>query len=231
MESQHPSYKSSFERLVRMGTHDLKEALRMVSTYLGLLNREAKDSLNEEQQSYLKYAMEGSTRLTHLIEALGKYARAAAIPPQHSEVSTEKVISNVCRKWETVAVRPIQWQIGKLPALWGDVELIHDLFDRLISNAIKFTPPDHQIHISIQGKEDAGFSVIRISDEGIGIGEEFMASLFEPFHREHPRKEYPGVGLGLAYCREITELHRGRIRAESQNGKGSTFEVAFPQKV
>lgn len=200
----------------------------MVSTYLGLLNREAKQSLNEEQQSYLAYATEGSERLTQLIDALGKYARAVAIPIQHTEVCLESVLSSLCKKWETIAKRPIHWELGKLPPVWADAELVHDLFDRLISNAVKFTPSDKEIRISFQGHDEGGFTVIRVTDQGAGIDEQFLTSLFEPFRRVHSRKEFPGVGLGLAYCREIVELHSGRIGAESIAGKTTTIEVAFP---
>lgn len=201
----------------------------MVSTYLGLLNREAKASLNEEQQSYLAYALEGSGRLTQLIDALGKYARAAAIPIQHTEISLETVLTSLCKKWETISKRPIHWELSKLPMLWADAELVHDLFDRLISNAIKFTPEGKAIRISFEGKEEEGFTVVRITDHGIGIEPEFLSSLFEPFRRVHSRKDYPGVGLGLAYCREIVELHNGRINAESTLGQSTTIEVAFPR--
>lgn len=221
-------YGSPFERLVRMGSHDLKESLRMVSTYLGLLNREAREKLSEEEQGYLAYAMEGSGRLTQLIDALAKYARAAAIPIQHTHVSIESVLPPIQKKWEATAGRPIQWELNNLPTLWADVELTNDLFDRLISNAVKFTAKDKAVRISVEGAAEPGFQLLKIKDGGIGIEAEYLPTLFEPFRRIHPRKDFPGVGLGLAYCREIAELHGGRIRADSVVGEGTTIEVAFP---
>jgi signal transduction histidine kinase len=121
-----------------------------------------------------------------------------------------------------------QLQIGELPRVVGHASLLSQLFQNLVSNALKFVPPGSVPRIEITAQTAGGMATISVKDNGIGISPEGQGRLFQPFARLNLRREFEGTGLGLAISRQIAEAHGGTIGVRSQPGEGSTFEVRLP---
>jgi len=216
-----------------VASHDLREPLRMISSYLRLLQERSPDSLDERAQRYIEYACEGADRMRRLIEDLLSYARldSEAGPPAPvalTEVLTEtiNILSTAIR--ETKADVTVTFEQSFF--VMGDRTSLVRLFQNLIGNAIKFhaegEPPRVEIGLK-DGNEisEPGFWVVSIKDDGIGIPAEHHELLFGIFQRLHTRDEFEGSGIGLASCRKIVERLGGSITFDSEKGKGSTFRV------
>lgn len=216
-----------------VASHDLREPLRMITSYLSLLQERSPDSLDDKAKRYIKYACEGADRMRQLIEDLLSYSRldSEAEPPSSVNLAwvineTMKILSPVIQETHaSVAVN-----VENPPHVLGDQTSLVRLFQNLLSNAIKFhkqgeTP---RIEISISDGDDGpapGFWLVYIKDHGIGIDPEHHELLFGIFQRLHTRDEFEGSGIGLAVCRKIVDRIGGRITIQSEKGKGSTFMV------
>lgn len=216
-----------------VASHDLREPLRMISSYLRLLQERSPDSLDERTQRYINYACEGADRMRRLIEDLLSYARldSEAEPPAPvalTEVLTEtiNILSTTIR--ETKADVSVNFEQSFFAM--GDRTSLVRLFQNLISNAIKFHAKGKAPRVEI-GIEDGdnnanpGFWIISVKDYGIGIDPEHHELLFGIFQRLHTRDEFEGSGIGLASCRKIVERLGGSISFDSKKEKGSTFRV------
>ncbi len=210
-----------------VASHDLKEPLIVIGADLKLLKRRVQGKAGPEAEKFIDAAIDAARRMETLIHDLLVYSRVGigekALEPTDCSAVLERTLTNL-----KVAVEKSAAEItyDPLPTLMADPTQLLQLFQNLISNAIKFSgdaPP--QIHISAVYEEDAWrFSV---SDKGIGIPPEHTAQIFEIFQRLHSDR-YPGTGIGLATCKKIVERHKGRIWAESEPGRGSTFYFIIP---
>ncbi|MCF6157116.1 MAG: HAMP domain-containing protein [wastewater metagenome] len=212
-----------------VASHDLQEPLRMISSYLQLLERRYKDKLDKDACEFIAYAVDGASRLQNLINGLLEYSRVDTrgkhFGPADCEIILKRVLSHLKITIEesnaTVTHDP-------LPVVLADDTQIPQVFQNLISNAIKFRgeePP--RIHIS--ARPEGNEWIFSVRDNGIGIEPEYKERIFTIFKRLHGR-EYPGVGLGLSICRKIILRHGGRMWVESEYGKGTTFYFTLPIK-
>jgi PAS domain S-box-containing protein len=219
---------TDLERFASIASHDLREPLRAVSGFANLLAKRYGSRLDAEAEEYIDYILDGTKRLQGLIDALLTYSqvgtRGKAFKPTNCEEILDRVTSNL-----TVAIEESGAVIthDPLPAVMGDRVQLEQLFQNLISNAIKFRGKDRpEVHIGLVNKHvEWEFS---IQDNGIGIEPQFADRIFVIFQRLHTQEEYPGTGLGLAICKRIVERHGGRIWVESEFGKGSAFYFTIP---
>ncbi|PXA03739.1 hypothetical protein DDZ13_10615 [Coraliomargarita sinensis] len=230
-----PSHDSTMElaNFASVASHDLREPLRMISSYLRLLEERSPDSLDERAQRYINYACDGADRMRRLIEDLLSYARLdsesePAGPVALTEVLSEtmNILSNSIR--ESKADVTVTFE--QSPLVLGDRTSLVRLFQNLIGNAIKFHAKGKspKVQIGLKDGDEAaapGFWIISVKDHGIGIDPEHHDLLFSIFQRLHTRDEYEGSGIGLASCRKIVDRLGGRIDFDSKKGKGSTFRV------
>lgn len=219
-ELQHFAYVAS---------HDLQEPLRMISSYLQLIEKRYKGRLDTDVDEFINYAVDGANRLQTMINALLEYSRVDTrgrpFEPVSCEVILERAISNL-----EVAIRENKATIThtSLPTVMADGTQLLQVFQNLMANAIKFRDNDLPcIHISANREQNEW--VFSVRDNGIGIEAEYKKQLFNIFKRLHGR-EYPGVGLGLSICKKIINRHGGRIWLESEPGKGSTFYFTIPMR-
>lgn len=219
------------EQFAYVASHDLQEPLRMVSSYMQLLQRRYKDKLDNDANDFINYAVDGSKRMQELIRDLLAYSRVGSRPGKELEpIDTETVLDHAIRNLG-VSIKESGAVIthGSMPTMFADGLQITQLFQNLISNAIKYcneVPP--RIHISAeQNKKAVTFSV---SDNGIGIDPQYYERIFTIFQRLHSREKYSGTGIGLAICKKIVERHNGKIWVESLPGEGSTFYFTIPKK-
>lgn len=209
--------------------HDLREPLRMVSSYSQLLERRFQAHLDDDGREFMHYILEAVQRMDRLLADLLTYSHQFRAGEQTlSEVDAEGALQGVLLNMEK-AIRESGAEIthDPLPAVWFDFNQLSQLFRQLIANAITFHGTERpRIHISaIEGDDSITFSV---RDEGIGIDPRYHEQIFEVFKRLHGR-DYPGTGIGLAICKRIVEQRGGKISVLSEAGKGATFLFTLPK--
>ncbi len=220
---------TELERFAYIASHDLKEPLRMISTYLGLLTRQFGDKLGEKEKVYIGYALDGSKRLNSLVDSLLKFSRIGQDRSDHQPLALREVAQEVIDSLHpSITESGARIRIGSLPTVVGDRVQLRVVFQNLLSNAMKFRHPDAPPEIGIESKIQGGEAVVTVSDQGLGIAEENQAKIFEIFRRLHRRTEFPGEGIGLAACKKIVETHGGKIWVSSQEGNGSSFHFTIP---
>ncbi len=223
-------------------SHDLKEPLRMVIKFMSLLRQRLNGQLDEVAEEYIWYAKDGAQRMQALIQSLLEYAQIEASPQEATVIDCDQLLDQVLFNLQ-VMVEETNAHITRapLPTLEGNAIQLGQVFQNLISNALKFQPlngspkePEHipHVHISAQTCMEKSGPVWKfaIRDNGIGIAPQQTPYVFEIFQRVHPRDTYPGSGVGLATCKKIVQSHGGRIWVESEPGQGSTFYFTLRAK-
>ncbi len=211
------------EQFAHVASHDLQEPLRMVASFTQLLERRYKGRLDEDADDYIGFIVEGAQRMKSLIDDLLTFSRLNTEPCNYEPVLIEVALDDVLFNLRSsIEENNAVITYDNLPTIMGDLPQIRQLFQNLISNAIKFhgdEPP--KIHISV--KEFEKEWLFGVSDNGIGINPNHQEQIFNIFKRLHTRKDYEGTGIGLAICKSILERHGGKIWVVSEENKGSTF--------
>lgn len=219
---------AELEQFAYIASHDLQEPLRMVSSYVQLLERRYRGKLGQDADEFISFAAEGALRMQRLINDLLAFSRVGTRGKNFEEINLEAVLTRALENL-LVAIKENNTVIthDTLPLAYGDSGQLTQVFQNLIDNAIKFrSEVQPRIHISFRIEE--GECVCSVKDNGIGIAPEFINRLFTLFQRLHTRKEYPGTGLGLAICKRIVERHGGKIWVESNLNEGATFYFRIP---
>jgi PAS domain S-box-containing protein len=218
------------EQFAYVASHDLQEPLRMVSSYTQLLARRYQDQLDQDAHEFISYAVNGAERMQRLIEDLLAYSRVGtrgkAFETTDSQRALDQALANLQTAIEDTGAVVTH---DHLPTVIADESQLTQVFQNLVSNALKFhsqAPP--RVHVAAAAGDDE--CVFSISDNGIGIDPEYHERIFVIFQRLNAGDEYPGTGIGLALCKHIVERHGGRIWVESQAGQGSTFYFTIPAR-
>ena len=221
---------AELEHFAYVASHDLREPLRMITSFLQLLERRYSDRLDQDANEFIEYAVDGAKRLNDMINDLLEYSKVTSKKPILVPVSLEKVLDDVLINLliSTEEKKAIITH-DPLPTVNGDEKLLTLLLQNLIGNGIKYNdkkPP--KIHIS--SKKEANRNIISIKDNGIGIKPEHLERIFTIFQRLHGVEEYEGTGIGLAIAQKIVHQHKGEICVESEYGKGTTFYFTIPNQ-
>lgn len=243
-EQQLQSYAAELERSNRelqdfayVASHDLQEPLRKIQAFGDRLKYKYASVLDEQGQDYLERMQNAVVRMQTLIQDLLTFSRvttrAQPFVPVDLTIVIEEVLSDLETRIEEVNG---QVELDDLPTVYADYTQMRQLFQNLISNALKFHQPGQVPIIKIQSQLlphpfiDSELCQITISDNGIGFDEKHLDRIFGVFQRLHSRREYEGTGVGLAVCRKIVERHGGTITARSKPGEGATFIISLPIK-
>lgn len=215
---------SELEQFAYIASHDLQEPLRMVTSFLGQLDKKYSEKLDEKGKQYMNFAVDGAVRMRKIILDLLEYSRVGKISIKYETIALQEVIDDIIKLNKiTIDDCNASITVAKLPVIVAMKTLMQQLFQNLILNALKYhtsgTPPV----IGIRCSENEEFWEFSVADNGIGINERFFERIFVIFQRLHNRDEYSGTGIGLAICKKIVEAHGGRIWVESEEGKGSIF--------
>lgn len=220
------------ESFAYVASHDLRQPLRMVSSYVTLLERRYADALDDNAREFIAFARDGAQRMDRMIVDLLEYSRIGRLT-RPMEPCSLLAIAQEAKGYLGLAASDANATIEivePLPAIVGDsLELVR-LFQNLLGNAIKYRSPDRPPVITISASRADREWVVSIKDNGIGIAPEHFERIFGIFQRLHTREEYDGTGIGLAVCKKIAEHHGGRIWVRSTPGEGSEFMVAFPDE-
>ncbi|WP_440766569.1 sensor histidine kinase [Natronorubrum sp. DTA7] len=254
--------ESSNERLEEFAyaaSHDLQEPLRMVTSYLELLERRYGNDLDSDAEEFIAYAVDGADRMRAMIDGLLEYSRVETEGGSFDAVDLDAVLDDVCTDLQLkIEETDAELTRDPLPTVDGDENQLRQVFQNLLSNAIDYSgdePP--RIHVSADPPQDDGAApaqgqsewTIAVRDEGIGIDPDDRDRIFNIFQRLHSIDERSGSGIGLAVCKRIVERHGvrangarpgstdersesvgGEIWVESEPGVGSTFRFTLPEQ-
>ena len=223
---------AELEHFAYVASHDLRQPLRMVSSYLGLIEKRLKSRLEPDERGFLEFALDGARRMDKMIVGLLDYSRLGRSQAAKEWVGLDPVMAQVIETFETtIAETGAEVTVAPgLPQVWGAPSELGRLFQNLVGNALKFRVEGRPPRVAIAAREQSGEWVIEVRDNGIGIDSHAFGRLFNIFQRLVPADQYEGSGIGLASCRKIAENHGGRIWVESEPNQGSAFFVAFPKR-
>lgn len=216
------------EQFTYVASHDLQEPLRIVTVYSQLLAQHAKTQLDAEGMEFIRNILEGSKRSQQLISDLLEYSHTRSRDTAYASMDSGEALLHALSNLKVVLEESrAKITHGPMPVIRGDKMRIIQLFQNLISNAVKFKNQNGEPEINISCGETPEEWVFSVRDNGIGIAPEFLDRIFIIFQRLHTRSEYPGTGIGLAICKKIVEKHGGRIWVDSELGKGSVFHFTI----
>jgi light-regulated signal transduction histidine kinase (bacteriophytochrome) len=211
------------EQFAYVASHDLQEPLRTVSNYMKIFEEDYSDRLDENAYRYLRSVDSATKRMSIMVKALLDFSRLGS-NKKVTLVSLEKIITNVIADLHILVLKSKAIiDIGEMPSLHVYEVEVGQLFQNLITNAIKFQKKGETPHIQIQSEKLEDKWQFSIRDNGIGIDPKHFKRIFAIFQRLHGGNEYEGNGIGLANCKKIVSMHEGEIWVESGPGKGTTF--------
>lgn len=211
-------------------SHDLQEPIRMIKSYLELLERRYGEELTEEANEFIDYATDGADRMSTLIKSLLAYSRVGTQAEPFQEVDLGHVLEDV-RADLAVSIDDTEARIetGELATVIADPNQIRQLVQNLVSNALKYSDKDEpQIRVSLE--EGAGLQRLIVEDDGPGVPEDERDQIFDAFHRVGARPDTSGTGMGLAICKRIAERHGGGLKVEDSELGGARFVVVLPRE-
>lgn len=233
--------KSSKERLklqandmedyAHIVSHDLKEPVRMVNSFLSLFIKKYEDQLDEKGSKYIDFAQEGATRMNKLIDELLNFSKNARVTGSFVPVDLNHTLEQVLKDIDyQVKEKNAEILVQKgLPTIEGIESALIQLFFNLINNSLKFTPNERNPKINISGEETDTSFVLKIKDNGIGIPDNELDHIFTIFRRGQTKEEFSGTGIGLAIVKKIITVHNAGIEVKSEVNRGSEFIIYFPR--
>ncbi len=210
-------------------SHDLQEPLRTIASFTQLMERRYKGRLDEDADEFMGYIVDASVRMKQMILDLLEYSRVGTKQEMFRAIHMESELNDVLVNLNDLIERSrAEITHDPLPVVFGDESQLLLLLQNLITNAIKFRKENEPPRIHISAACEKNEYVFSISDNGIGIEEQYFDRIFTIFQRLHTREEYQGTGIGLSVAKRIVERHGGKIWVESEFGEGSTFYFSIP---
>jgi len=218
------------EQFAYVASHDLQEPLRMISSFVKLLERRYKGALDEDADDYIHFAVDGADRMKRLIDDLLVYARVGPRGLRVEAVRMEDALQDAMANMRAVMEDSgAEVEHGELPEVEADRTRLVQLLQNLLGNAIKFRKEEPP-RLTVEARRRPGEWQFSVKDNGIGIDPRYLEQIFVIFKRLHRKDAYPGTGIGLAVCQKIVECLGGRIWAESEPGEGATFFFTIPDR-
>lgn len=212
------------EQFAFVTSHDLQEPLRIISSFMELLEKHLGDELDATAKKYIQYSIDGSHRMKQIIMDLLDYSRAGNKEENITEVDCNELMQQVTQLLEeSINSQNASIRYDELPTLKFNPTALRQVMMNLIGNALKYVKKDTKPEIYISAQEFDNYFSIKVTDNGIGIHEKYYKHIFTIFKRLHNKSDYSGTGIGLAICKKVVEKYGGEISVISEEGKGSTF--------
>jgi PAS domain S-box-containing protein len=216
------SANQELKAFAALASHDMREPLRMISSFMDLLQKRYGDKLDDKAIQYIHFATDGAKRLTQMINDLLEYSKAGFDLEKLEEIEVGEIIQEVLDlKSDIVRSTGAQFSFQDLPKIKALKIPLKILFQNLIGNSLKYVNPNLTPEIKVYGEDLGEFWKFTVRDNGIGIEADYLEEIFGILKRLHPKEKYPGTGMGLATCRKIVTQFGGEIWAESELGKGT----------
>jgi PAS domain S-box-containing protein len=211
-------------------SHDLRAPLRSINGFSDILMEDYAEQLDEEGKRLMGVVKESAVTMGQLIDDILEFSRLGKKKIQKSEIDMTKLFENVCEiESGSYSDKQIDFEIDNLPNAMGDIALIKQVVVNLVSNAFKYSSKEDRIVVNIGcDKNEENKTTYFVKDNGTGFKMEYHDKLFGVFNRLHSKNEFEGTGVGLAIVKRIINKHGGKIWAESEEGKGSTFFFSMP---
>jgi PAS domain S-box-containing protein len=235
---------AELQNFASVASHDLQEPLRKIQAFGDRLKAKCSGQLGEQGLDYLERMHHAAQRMQTLIQDLLQLSRVSSRAQPFQPCDLAKIVADVVSDLEVrIEQTGGRVECGELPVIDADPLQMRQLFQNLISNALKFHRPDEPPVVRVTG--ESFFAIdhslpgakprdrvarIVVEDNGIGFDEKFAEQIFVVFQRLHTKHEYEGTGIGLAVCRKITDRHGGSIMAKAEEGRGATFTILLPAK-
>lgn len=215
--------EAELKKFAYISSHDLQEPLRSIVSYVELLEKRYKDKLDERGLTYINSVVKASKTMKYLINDLLTYSRLGNEQSDFKSIDLNNIISHVIEILKvSIEENNAVIEYPNMPVITANYILMIQLFQNLISNAIKYRSDKSPV-IKISFEEMENEWLFKISDNGIGIDSQFFDKIFVIFQRLHGKNEYEGTGIGLTICKKIIDIHNGRIWLESELNKGTDF--------
>ncbi|HWQ93840.1 MAG TPA: ATP-binding protein, partial [Clostridia bacterium] len=210
-------------------SHDLRAPLRHISSYVKLLEKDAGTNLNDSSREDLQVIGDAAERMGRLIDDLLSLSRVGRASMVERIVNVQRLVEGARQELTPSTVgRAIEWEVGELPLILADPNLLRNVMVNLLSNAIKYTRPRNPARIEVGSKREGNEIIFSVRDNGVGFDMGFASKLFGVFQRLHAAEDFEGTGIGLASVRRIIHRHGGRTWAEGEVDRGATFYFSLP---
>ncbi|MBX9570237.1 MAG: PAS domain S-box protein [Candidatus Obscuribacterales bacterium] len=218
------------QQFAYVSSHDLQEPLRVISNFTQLLSKKYRNEIDERADQYIDFIVDATKRMQELINDLLAYSRVESKGHEFQKTDCNEALTNAISNLKlTIQETNASIHCEGLPELPADATQLIQLFQNLISNAIKFrsdSPPE----INVWAEDRKSYWQFFVEDNGKGFDMKYAERIFIIFQRLHARDAYPGSGIGLAICKRIVERHGGSISVQSEEGKGTTFSFTLPKR-
>jgi light-regulated signal transduction histidine kinase (bacteriophytochrome) len=221
---------AELEQFAYVASHDLQEPLRMISSFMELLKTRYGDVLDDKAHQYIFYALDGAKKMRQVILDLLDYSKVGKNNDNPEQIDLDKIVDFVCQmQHELVKDKKVMIEYEGLPTILSYRTPLIQIFQNLISNAIKYSNPGLKPKIVITSKELDNEWQFSVEDNGIGIDPDYFEKIFIIFQRLHTSEDFDGSGIGLTIVKKIIDNLEGHIWVESEEGKGSTFNFRLPK--
>lgn len=211
-------------------SHDLRAPLRAIEGFADVVMEDYKEKLDSEGNRFLEIIKTSSVKASRMIDGLLAYSRMGRHEITISEVNLNDLVQATISDLQScLADRKVEFQIQPLPTVQGDFFLLREIWKHLLKNAVKFTRTQSPAKIEISSREENGFAIFAIRDNGVGFDMRYSEKLFQLFQRLHSETDFDGVGAGLAIAQRLVLRHNGKIWAEAKPHEGATFFFALPK--
>lgn len=210
-----------------IASHDLQEPINTMNAFSDLVLKQYAENLDDTGKEYLSYIKGSGLRAKELISDLLDYNRIGT-QKELKKINLNVLVNDVAADLAaSITANNVRLQLGGLPTVTGYETELRLLLQNLIGNAIKFSKKEGDSWVKVTAKNHANEVEICVEDNGIGIEEKYFDRIFAVFRRLHSKSEYAGTGIGLAHCKKIVEMHKGRIWVNSEYGTGSSFQFTI----
>lgn len=213
-------------------SHDLKEPLRTISGFVTLIQKSLPKETVERKNldDYMEYVLKGTRQMEELISDILSYSRLNVLEKSFETVDMNDVINMAADQLSTsIRESDAEFKLGEIGMVKGQQAILVQLFQNLVSNAIKYRDDNRPLLVHIGSMEEGKMVRYFVEDNGIGIPKQYFDTIFQAFKRLHTKAKYEGTGIGLAICKKIVEMHGGEIWVESEEGKGTVFFFTLPK--